>query len=101
MSLMTVAPAVSPFAGDPFYALGLADAYDEHQAGEAIDTLKTRAGELLDAEYPTTGNILPAELYRLGYATGIAGILNGHIATVNAQTDVSQKWWARKNGRKA
>jgi hypothetical protein len=101
MTTMTFAPANNAFARDPFYSLGVADAYDEYQAGETIDTLKRRANELLDAEYPKTQNIQPAELYRLGYATSIAGIINGHIATVNAQADVSQKWWARKNGRKA
>jgi hypothetical protein len=101
MTTMTFAPANNAFARDPFYALGVADAYDEYQAGETIDTLKRRANELLDAEYPKTENIQPAELYRLGYVTSIAGILNSHIASVNAQTDVSQTWWARKNGRKA
>lgn len=93
--------AVSPFARDPFYALGVGDAYDEYMAGESIEVLKCRASELLDAEYPKTASVQPAELYRLGYATSIAGILNGHIAAVNAQTEVAQKTWARKNGRKA
>jgi hypothetical protein len=99
MSLMTVTPAVSPFANDPFYALGLADAYDEHQNGTPIDVLKARAAELLDAEYPKTKHVQPAELYRIGYATGIAGILNSHIATVNSQAEVAQTWRARKQGR--
>jgi hypothetical protein len=101
MTTMTFAPANNAFARDPFYSLGVADAYDEYQAGETIDTLKRRANELLDAEYPKTQNIQPAELYRLGYTNTVIGIFNGHIATVNAQADVSQTWWARKNGRKA
>ncbi|MFF1444190.1 hypothetical protein [Streptomyces sp. NPDC058295] len=86
MSLMTTAPAVSPFANDPFYSMGIADAYDEHQAGETVDTLKQRAADMLEAD--TRGQI-PAELYRVGYATAIAGLLNFHIATVNAQADVA------------
>lgn len=89
MTTMTTATVISPFANDPFYALGIADAYDEHQAGETIDTLKARASALLDADYPHTGHIQPAELYRLGYATSIAGLIRSHIATVNAQSDVA------------
>lgn len=99
MTTMTFASPVSPFANDPFYAMGVADAYDEYMAGETIDTLKRRAAELLDAEYPKTQQIVPAELYRIGYGTAIAGVISGHIATVNAQAEVSQKWWARKQGR--
>lgn len=99
MTTMTVETPVSPFANDPFYALGLADAYDEHQAGTPIHVLKTRAEELLDADYPATQYVQPAELYRLGYATGVAGILNGHLAAVTAQAEVAQTWLARKQGR--
>ncbi|MFJ8727717.1 hypothetical protein [Streptomyces sp. NPDC093269] len=99
MTTMTVSPAVSPFARDPFYAMGVADAYDEHAAGETIDTLKVRASALLDADYPRTDTIQPAELYRLGYATSIAGLINSHIATVNAQCDMAQQDLARKQGR--
>ncbi|WP_399559398.1 hypothetical protein [Streptomyces chartreusis] len=89
----------SPFANDPFYCLGVADAYDEYQAGESIDTLKVRASALLDADYPKTEHVQPAELYRLGYCTSIAGLIGGHIATVNAQAEVAQTWLARKEGR--
>jgi hypothetical protein len=99
MTTMTIASPVSPFANDPFYAMGVADAYDEYQAGESIDTLKRRAAELLDADYPKTTDIQPAELYRLGYGHSIAGLMNGHIATVNAQTEVAQTWLDRKQGR--
>jgi hypothetical protein len=99
MSVMTTAPAVSPFARDPFYAMGFADAYDEYAAGESIDTLKRRAAELLDADYPKTRHVQPAELYRLGYGNSVAVLMNGHIATINAQTEVAQTWLARKQGR--
>ena len=89
----------SPFANDPFYCLGVADAYDEYQAGESIDTLKVRASELLDADYPKTPHVQPAELYRLGYGNSVAGLIGGHIATVNAQCEVEQTRLARKQGR--
>lgn len=49
MSIQTITPAVSPFARDPFYAMGVADAYDEYQAGEDVHVLKRRAEEMLDA----------------------------------------------------
>ncbi|MEW2402211.1 hypothetical protein [Streptomyces sp. NPDC046862] len=99
MTVQTVTNAVSPFARDPFYAMGVADAYDEYHAGETIDTLKRRAAELLDAEYPQTQHVQPAELYRLGYGNAVAGLMNGHIAQINAQADVAQTWLDRKQGR--
>lgn len=95
MTTMTIAPAVSPFVRDPFYAMGVADAYDEHHAGETVDTLKRRAAELLDAD---AGNSIPAELYVAGYATTVIGLVNGHIATVNAQTEVAHT--SRKDTRR-
>lgn len=99
MTTMTTEYAISPFARDPFYAMGVADAYDEYAAGESIDTLKRRAAELLDADYPKTEHVQPAELYRLGYGNSVAGLMNGHIATVDAQSEVAQTWLARKQGR--
>lgn len=89
MSIQTIAPATSPIASDPFYALGVADAYDEHMAGEPIDTLKRRAAELLETEYPTSQDVQPSELYVLGYVASIAGIVRSHIATVNAQIELA------------
>ncbi|WP_330328258.1 hypothetical protein [Streptomyces pseudovenezuelae] len=96
MTIQTFAPAVSPFARDPFYAMGVADAYDEYAAGEDIHVLKRRAEEMVDAD--THGSI-PAELYLLGYATNVIGLMNGHIAQINAQTEVAQTWLDRKQGR--
>lgn len=98
MTTMTIAPAVSPFARDPFYALGVADAYDEHQAGENVHTLARRADEMLDAA-PT--GLVPANLYVCGYANTVRGILNGHIAMTNAQAEVAHRWLNRKQGRAA
>ncbi|MET8585686.1 hypothetical protein ABZX39_33185 [Streptomyces collinus] len=92
------APAPSPFATDPFYCLGIADAYDEHQAGENIHTLKRRADEMLDA---TPIDSVPASLYACGYGNAVAGILNGHIAQINAQTEVAHLWLNRTQGRAA
>ncbi|MFE6412621.1 hypothetical protein ACFVOR_37440 [Streptomyces sp. NPDC057837] len=86
----------SPFASDPFYALGVADAYDEHAAGVDIHALKRRADEMLDA---APQGLVPANLYVCGYGNTIASILNGHIAQINAQTEVAQTWLARKQGR--
>lgn len=96
MSIQTLAPAVSPFASDPFYAIGVADAYDEYQAGEDIHVLKNRAAQLLDAD---PGGSIPAELYLVGYANTVIGLVNGHIATVNAQAEVAHHWLDRKKGR--
>lgn len=96
MTIQTIAPAVSPFASDPFYAMGVADAYDEHQAGENVHTLKRRAEEMLDT--PSDGSI-PADLYTVGYANTVIGLMNGHIATITAQAEVAQTWLARKQGR--
>lgn len=96
MTIQTLAPAVSPFARDPFYAIGVADAYDEYQAGEDIHLLKARAEEMLAAD---THGSLPAELYLVGYANTVIGLMNGHIAQINAQTEVAQTWLARKQGR--
>jgi hypothetical protein len=94
MSTQTATP--SPFARDPFYALGAADAYDEHRAGEDVHTLTRRADEMLDAA-PT--GLVPANFYVCGYANTVRGLLNAHIAQTNAQADVAQTWLARKQGR--
>jgi hypothetical protein len=93
MSLQTFAPAVSPFASDPFYAMGVADAYDEHQAGNSIHILKARADAMLDAD--PRGSI-PAELYLVGYANAVIGLMNGHIAQTNAQAEVAHRWQSRQ-----
>lgn len=96
MTIQTLATAVSPFARDPFYALGVADAYDEHRAGEDVHILKRRAEEMLDAD--THGSV-PAELYLIGYANTVIGIFNSHVAGIGAETEVAQTWLARKQGR--
>jgi hypothetical protein len=96
MTTMTFSSAVSPFASDPFYAMGVADAYDEYQAGEDVHLLKLRAEEMLDAP---AGHSTPADLYTVGYANTVIGLMNGHIATVAAQSEVAQTWLARKQGR--
>ncbi|MCX5000932.1 hypothetical protein [Streptomyces longwoodensis] len=94
--LTTTVPAASPFASDPFYALGVADAYDEHAAGEDVHTLLRRADEMLDT---TPNDVTPANFYVCGYANTVRGILDSHIAHINAQADVAQTWLARKQGR--
>ncbi|MFJ7023202.1 hypothetical protein ACIQUW_33055 [Streptomyces sp. NPDC101117] len=97
-TVMPETSPASPFAADPFYCLGVADAYDEYTAGASIDTLSVRASALLDADYPKTDHVQPAELYRLGYCNSIAGLIRGHIATVNAQTEVA--YTSHRNQRK-
>ena len=98
MTTMTPeAPAPSPFANDPFYALGVADAYDEYQAGENVHTLVRRADEMLDAA-PAS---MPASLYVVGYGNTVRGLLNGHIAQINAQAEVAHLWLNRTQGRAA
>lgn len=85
----------SPFASDPFYALGATDARNEHAAGEDVHLLKRRADEMLE-KTPTT---LPSDLYVIGYATTVIGLLNGHMAQINAESDVTHRWHDRKHGR--
>lgn len=89
-------PTPSPIATDPFYCLGVADAYDEHAAGHNIHDLKRRADEMLDAA-PTGDH--PANYYVCGYTNTVCGILNGHIAQINAEAEVAHTWLARKQGR--
>lgn len=87
----------SPFANDPFYALGVADAYDEHQAGENVHDLKRRADELLDA----APMALPARLYVAGYARTVIGLVSGHLAQISAQAEVAHQWLIEVRGRAA
>lgn len=96
MTTATIAPAANAFARDPFYALGVADAYDEHRAGTNVHDLKRRAEEMLDAD---TRGSLPAELYLFGYANTVIGLMNSHIAQIGAESDVAQTWLSRKQGR--
>ncbi|MFE1949968.1 hypothetical protein ACFW9D_05800 [Streptomyces sp. NPDC059524] len=96
MSITTLAPATNSFANDPFYALGVADAYDEHQNGDNITILKQRATALLAAD---ARNSLPAELYRMGYANTVIGLANTHRAEVTAQAEVAYHQ-ARKERRR-
>jgi hypothetical protein len=97
-TMTTEATTPNPFANDPFYLLGTADAYDEHAAGENIHDLVRRADEMLDAA-PT--GLVPANLYVCGYGNTVRGILNGHIAQINAQTEVAHRWLADTQGRTA
>lgn len=96
MTVQTFTPPTSPYARDPFYALGAADAYDEHKAGENVHDLLRRADEMLDNA--PTGPV-PANYYVCGYANTVRGLLNSHIAQINAQADVAQTWLARKQDR--
>lgn len=99
MTTMTPeAPTPSPFTDDPFYCLGIADAYDEHAAGEDIHTLNRRFEEMFDV---TPADHIPASLYVCGYGNAIAGILNSHIAQINAQTEVAHRWLADTQRRAA
>ncbi|MFD7995570.1 hypothetical protein [Streptomyces mexicanus] len=93
---ITEATGPSPITNNPFYALGAADAYDEYQAGDNVHTLARRADEMLDAA--PTGDV-PANYYVCGYTNTVRGLLSGHIAMVNAQSEVAQTWLARKQGR--
>ncbi|MGV9226346.1 hypothetical protein ACWDPF_27175 [Streptomyces albogriseolus] len=96
MTMQTVAPAISPFAHDPFYAMGVADAYDEYQAGEDVHLLKQRAELMLDTP---SGGVDSTDLYVVGYANTVIGLMNTHIAQIAAQTETAQTWLARKQGR--
>lgn len=95
MTVQTFTPPTSPYARDPFYALGAADAYDEHQAGTNVHDL-LRADEMLD-NAPTGRDSV--DLYVCGYGNAVRGLLDSHIAQINAQADVAQTWLARKQGR--
>lgn len=85
MTTMTLAPANGGFAHNPYYALGTADAYDEYMAGETVDHLVRRSDEMIDAEYRS----IAAELYMIGYANAVRGLVNGRRANTAAQTNVA------------
>ena len=93
MSIQPIPPTAGPFVGDPFYAMGVADAYDEHQSGEDVHLLRRRADEMLD----TPSHSRPADLYVVGYATTVIELMNGHGAEIDAQTEVA--WRDRNQNR--
>lgn len=84
MTTMTPAPTGS-FAHNPHYAHGTAEANAEYAAGTNIHDLVRRSHEMLDSP---TGSI-PAELYIAGYANTVVALLNGHAATLTAQTNAA------------
>lgn len=96
MTVQTFTPPTSPYARDPFYAMGIADAYDEHRAGISVHDLRRRAEEMLDV--PSDGRE-SIDLYVAGYGNAVCGLMNSHVAQINAQAEVSHRWLARKQGR--
>lgn len=94
MSIQPITPTAGPFVGDPFYAMGVADAYDEHQSGEDVHLLRRRADEMLD----TPSHSRPADLYVVGYATTVIELMNAHGAEIAAQTEVA---WSDRNQKRA
>ena len=96
MTVQTFTPLTSPFARDPFYAMGAADAYDEHHAGVSVHDLQRRANEMLDI--PSDGRE-SIDLYVVGYGNAVIGLMQTHMAQIAAQAEDAQKTHARKQGR--
>ena len=80
MTTMTLAPAFDGFAGDPQYAQGRADAYDDETAGLTLDELSARA-----VQYAEHAPILAA----FGYTDRVLEIRTEHAARTDAQIHIA------------
>lgn len=89
MSIMTAARAASPFANDPDYYLGRADAYDD-SATRTVDEMVVLAS--MAADYAP----LP---YALGYMDRVIELRLELDAVAGAEAELAQTWLARKQGR--
>jgi hypothetical protein len=86
---MTIAPAVSPYADDPDYYAGRADAYD-HSQTRTVDEMVALTGMAVDyASIP----------YALGYFDRVAELRMELDAVAAAESELAQTWLARKQGR--
>jgi hypothetical protein len=80
MTTMTLAPAFDAFPGDPLYAQGRADAYDDETAGLTLDQLSARA-----VQYAEHAPISAA----FGYTDRVLEIRAEHAARTAAETHVA------------
>lgn len=89
MTIQTIASAVSPFANDPQYCRGRADAYDDSQT-RTIDEMVALAGMAVDyASIP----------YAQGYTARVNELRLELDAVAPMEMELAQTWWARKQGR--
>lgn len=89
MSLMTVAPANNPYANDPDYYLGRADAYD-HSATRTVDEMVALMGMAVDyASLP----------YASGYSDRVTELRLETDVVAGAESELAQTTLARKQGR--
>jgi hypothetical protein len=89
MSLMTLAPDTNPYANDPDYYRGRADAYDDSHT-RTVDELVALTGMAIDyASIP----------YALGYFDRVAELRMETDAVSAAEAELAQTWLARKQGR--
>ncbi|MGW1468507.1 hypothetical protein ACWCPT_29695 [Streptomyces sp. NPDC002308] len=80
MTTLTIATALTG-GQDPAYYAGRADAYDDHQAGTPLDTLRVRLGYLLDAH--------PDLAYATGYGDRVLEIRAETAAITAAETELA------------
>jgi len=98
MTAQTTNTANEAFSNNPDFARGRADAYDDATEHHP-EVVQAHAQLALDFITPTS---TPQQrMYTAGYARAALEVIQYHLATKTTQTDKAQKWWARKNGRKA
>lgn len=89
MTIQTIAPAVSPYANDPEYFLGRADAYDD-SATRTVDQMVVLMGMAIDyASIP----------YASGYSDRVTELRLELDVVAGAESELAQTWMARKQGR--
>jgi hypothetical protein len=85
MTVTTIAPVGFDHTRDPDYFHGRADAYDDAQT-LTLDELVIRSGAATD--YAS-----------LPYALGYSAVVIELRMEADAEADIAQTWWARKQGR--
>ncbi|MEU7338640.1 hypothetical protein [Streptomyces sp. NPDC007074] len=85
MTVTTIAPIGFDHTRDPDYFHGRADAYDDAQT-LTLDELIIRSGAATD--YAS-----------LPYALGYSAVVIETRMEADAEVEIAQTWWARKQGR--
>lgn len=89
MTVQTFAPAENPFARDPDYYLGRADAYD-HSHDRTADQMVSLLGMVIDHA---------SIAYASGYADRVTELRLELDVVAAAEAELAQTWLARKQGR--
>ncbi|MGW3383285.1 hypothetical protein ACWDCO_24255 [Streptomyces albogriseolus] len=89
MTVQTFTPATNPFAQDPDYYLGRADAYD-HSHDRTVDQMVALLGMAID--HATLA-------YAAGYSDRVIELRMEQDVVAAAESELAQTWLARKQGR--